>query len=639
MVGALKCKQCGGNIVPEGTEYGTCDSCGVKSALPKISDEKKLNLLNRANELRQRGEYDKAIFSYENLIKEDDTDPEVFFSLALTKHGIEYVLDPKSNNRVPVCHRLSYSLLTNDNDYLKALELSTEYNRSLYESQGKEIAKIQTKILQISRNETPYDIFICYKESDSGRRTNDSEYAYDIYRKLTSLKYKVFFARVSLTAGVEYEPAIFAALNSTKIMILIGTKTEYLESVWVKNEWSRFLKLMSQDTKKTMITCYKNIDAYSLPPELQPFQSLELGTFESNQKLIESIQRVITTTKDDNASMNTDITHSSFSKDADKLNAKILGLLRLDDFKKATINSAKMTDEYPGDPRGWANTIRSVTENLTYLILPNSEEENDIEIYEFLMDKFNRLNKLTNNGYDDIKLYFERCQKEEERLFNEEAEQTKQYELTKETLFSEVEAKKQELELENGQKVVVYYENIKKEKEIISALKNDIFEFKKILNQDYEEKDSLRNKPTTIIKIIFGASMALIITSIILAFSISPLYYPVVWVLFAIGFICIPVEIILHKIFTHNLAKPILSRIKLNNELLQNKMGLLGKSESIVKEEERKIQMINDKMNNELKNLSIIYKGKFDSITVPNKIESNTINIKKNIHIYKTANH
>lgn len=62
--------------------------------------------------------------------------------------------------------------------------------------------------------------------------------------------YRVFFSRITLEdkLGLEYEPYIFAALNSAKIMLAVGTDYEYYNAVWVKNEWSRYLKLMAKGT-------------------------------------------------------------------------------------------------------------------------------------------------------------------------------------------------------------------------------------------------------------------------------------------------------------------------------------------------------------------------------------------------------
>lgn len=89
------------------------------------------------------------------------------------------------------------------------------------------------------------------------------------HETLTQKGYRVFFSRITLEdkLGQEYEPYIFAALNSAKIMLAFGTDYDYYNAVWVKNEWSRYLKLMAKDKEKHLIPCYKNIDAYDMPKE------------------------------------------------------------------------------------------------------------------------------------------------------------------------------------------------------------------------------------------------------------------------------------------------------------------------------------------------------------------------------------
>ena len=54
---------------------------------------------------------------------------------------------------------------------------------------------------------------------------------------MTAKGYKVFFSRITLEdkLGMQYEPYIFAALNSAKVMLAFGTKYEYFHAVWVKN--------------------------------------------------------------------------------------------------------------------------------------------------------------------------------------------------------------------------------------------------------------------------------------------------------------------------------------------------------------------------------------------------------------------
>lgn len=56
-------------------------------------------------------------------------------------------------------------------------------------------------------------------------------------------------------------------------MLAFGTDYEYYNAVWVKNEWSRFLKLMAQDKGKYLIPCYKNLDPYDMPKEFAKLQA------------------------------------------------------------------------------------------------------------------------------------------------------------------------------------------------------------------------------------------------------------------------------------------------------------------------------------------------------------------------------
>ena len=149
----------------------------------------------------------------------------------------------------------------------------------------------------MSASEDPYDIFICYKETaGDGQRTLDSVLAQDIYDVLTDKGYRVFFARITLEdkLGQEYEPYIFAALHSAKIMLAFGTDFEYFNAVWVKNEWGRFLKLMAKNKDKHLIPCYKGIDAYDMPPEFAKLQAQDLGKVGATQDLLRGIEKILT---------------------------------------------------------------------------------------------------------------------------------------------------------------------------------------------------------------------------------------------------------------------------------------------------------------------------------------------------------
>lgn len=293
----FKCKMCGGSLeVTAGETIIECEYCGTQQTLPQTTDENIQALFNRANLLRQKNEFDKAEAVYEKILEADDTEAEAYWGVILCKFGIEYVEDPKTYKRIPTCHRTSYDSIVADEYYKKALENADITQRIIYEAEAKKIDEIQKGILAISAQEEPYDVFICYKETDeSGKRTRDSVIANDIYYQLTQEGFKVFYAAITLEdkLGSAYEPIIFAALNSSKVMLSIGTKPEYFSAVWVKNEWSRFLKMMKNDRSKMLIPCYKGMDAYELPEEFAHLQAQDMGKIGFIYDIIRGIKKVI----------------------------------------------------------------------------------------------------------------------------------------------------------------------------------------------------------------------------------------------------------------------------------------------------------------------------------------------------------
>ncbi len=162
----------------------------------------------------------------------------------------------------------------------------------------RQINEIQKGILAISQKEEPFDVFICYKETDSqGRRSPDSVLANDLYHQLIAEGYKVFFSRITLEdkLGTAYEPYIFAALNSAKVMVVLGTKPEYFNAVWVKNEWSRYLSLIKNGADKILIPAYRDMDPYDLPEEFSHLQAQDMSKLGFMQDLIRGIKKLTKT--------------------------------------------------------------------------------------------------------------------------------------------------------------------------------------------------------------------------------------------------------------------------------------------------------------------------------------------------------
>lgn len=400
----FKCKMCGGTIsFNSGDTVGVCEYCGSKQTLPRLDNDKKASMYDRANHFRRTNDFDKATNIYEQILNEDKTDAEAYWSLVLCRYGIEYVEDPSTHKRVPTVNRVQFTSIFNDDDYKSALEYADEYQREIYKEEAKTIDDIQKGILAISSKEEPFDIFICYKETDSqGRRTIDSVLAYDIYNKLTKEGYKVFFSRVTLEdkLGTAYEPYIFAALNSAKIMIAIGTKPEYFNAVWVKNEWSRYLALIKNGADKTLIPAYRDMNPYDLPEEFSYLQAQDMSRLGFMQDLIRGVDKIISVTnnhvKEYKNSISTNTEEESLSK-------RIFMFLEDGDWNSANVYCEKILDIDVENPTAYLGKLLSELkikrrEDLKNLSQPFDKNSNYLKAIRFGDEKL----KSELNSYIDF---------------------------------------------------------------------------------------------------------------------------------------------------------------------------------------------------------------------------------------------
>ena len=411
----IKCKMCGGDVVlaPDKT-VGICEYCGSTMTFPRVDDEQ------RAAAFRRIGEFDKALEVYERIVAEDDTDAEAHWCCALCRFGIEWVEDPNTLEYVPTCHRASFDSFLEDVDYLAAVEHSDGLTRRQYQKDGAKINEVQRGILATSRNEKPFDVFICYKELDdaTGERTRDSIDAQEIYYNLTQEGYRVFFSRITLEdkPGTEYEPYIFAALNSAKVMVVLGSKPEYFSAVWVRNEWSRFLTLMHKDRSKLLIPCYKNMDPYDLPDQLSVLMSYDMTRIGFMQDLLRGIRKVLRRDEPKPAVKETVVVQQSGGPNANAMVKR--GQLALEDgewerakefFDNALNIDAECAEAYLGialaneqcrDTDSFINKLCADKAHVEQIVLPRADERIEAAVKKYAVPGY--------VGEKDIRALFSR---------------------------------------------------------------------------------------------------------------------------------------------------------------------------------------------------------------------------------------
>lgn len=358
---SCKCKMCGGQINYENNQTtAVCEFCGSEQTIVCTDNLKKASLFNRANSLRLNNDFDKALSTYESILIDSPNDAEAHWGICLCRYGIEYVDDPKTKKKIPTCHRTIFNSIFDDIDYKEAIKNCDVIARKLYQDEAEAIDKIQKNILAISQREEPFDIFICYKESDeNGNRTKDSVIAQELYDSLTTKGYKVFFARITLESklGSQYEPIIFAALQSAKVMLAIGSKVEYFDAPWVKNEWSRFLSFMKDHPGKYLIPCYKDMEAYDMPNEFLSLQAQNIDKLGFLQDLVRGIDKIFGRTennvKQDVHIINDNINNSKYNN----LLKRVHLCLEDRDYKKAEELIEEVLDENAESAEAYASLV------------------------------------------------------------------------------------------------------------------------------------------------------------------------------------------------------------------------------------------------------------------------------------------
>ena len=249
------CVICGKEL--ESNKCTHCDRLGV-AAKDKVALTLAYSALNNKNFITAQNLFREYIVSH-------DKDAEGYFGLACAKYGLRYDTVINGKNTLTPTFYVEADLLS-DIDFLTALRLSSDTVKQEY----RDAFNLASNILGVWKSkmakEPHYDIFISYKESDieAGlERTQDSIEAQDLYIYLSSLGYKVFFEKESLRgkSKFDYEPYIYNALKTSKIMIAYGQKTEYFESADMMDEWSRFKDMIAlkQKDPNALIVAYEKV--------------------------------------------------------------------------------------------------------------------------------------------------------------------------------------------------------------------------------------------------------------------------------------------------------------------------------------------------------------------------------------------
>ena len=294
------CNNCGGDFEYRHGRW-ICRSCG--SYKPEELSNEEVTLLYTASQKLRLAEFDEAELEFDDIVRKYPQNPCGYWGRLMSRYGIKYEED-FDGRRIPTCYATSIESILSDPDYKKAHECADKETKEYYARQAEYIERVRKEWVEKARKEKPYDIFICYKDSDLANgieRTEDSITAQDLYIHLTNKGYRVFYSHESLRdkVGEKYEPYIFNALSTAKVMLVYGSKPEYITSTWLKNEWTRYEKRIKAGEKKpnSLLVACDGFSPAQLPKALASRQCFDATQRSFYFDLIEAVERIF---KEDN---------------------------------------------------------------------------------------------------------------------------------------------------------------------------------------------------------------------------------------------------------------------------------------------------------------------------------------------------
>lgn len=290
----LLCQVCGSEEMLYENGIFRCKYCHTSHIKRTDTEQSLLSTAERELDILH---FENAEDMFRDFIEKYPAVSAGYWGLVRAKFSIKYVTDA-NGKRLPICHASKYEDFSKDPDFQKAIRYAE--NREIKDRYYEESVKIKETCEEWreTAKKYSYDVFISFKATENGERTDDYTEMQNLYTHLTEKGYKVFFAPVSARefTGKKYDAYILNALDTAKAMILYGSKEEYFTATWVQTEWMRYLRMQSKGEKQdgSLLIVYNNLAAHSLPWELRSIQALDGNSKNLYTQIEEHLEKLLT---------------------------------------------------------------------------------------------------------------------------------------------------------------------------------------------------------------------------------------------------------------------------------------------------------------------------------------------------------
>ncbi|MBR4770005.1 MAG: leucine-rich repeat protein, partial [Clostridia bacterium] len=216
--------------------------------------------LNRAWYALRKGRFKIAEDLCDSVVSDSPDCAEAYYCWALTESKIQLIWDYDEGKEQPILYDWDKAAHFGSSDYYQqALEYASDEERGRYESVAETIENVLEQLKEFEKMEREdgvtdlnCDCFICAKVSEvGGGKTKDHEYVMGgLYEALKDAGLRPFYSEVTLSqytkGAYDYSAAILYVLSKVKCFLLVCENQDYLETPWVKNEYSWFCRYMEK---------------------------------------------------------------------------------------------------------------------------------------------------------------------------------------------------------------------------------------------------------------------------------------------------------------------------------------------------------------------------------------------------------
>ncbi len=125
-----------------------------------------------------------------------------------------------------------------------------------------------------------YKVFISFKNTENNEFTKDKQISEQLYKYLEEKGVKTFYSNITLLDFGEsaYKEVIDDVIDEVCIMVVIGSKKEYLTSRWCKYEWHTYQQnILANIVQGSIITYLGDMELSEVPTAIRHYQSFKIG--------------------------------------------------------------------------------------------------------------------------------------------------------------------------------------------------------------------------------------------------------------------------------------------------------------------------------------------------------------------------